>query len=103
VPSTYQSGSKNYHGKITKQGSKWLRWILIQAANKAITRENALQRFYKKLEARKGRNVAIVATARKMLTYIHAMLTLNLKFDELQVNKVNGGRVARNSINRNGC
>jgi len=94
VPSTYQSGNTSYHGKITKQGSKWLRWILIQAANKAITRENALQRFYKRLEAKKGR---------KMLTYIHAMLTLNLKFDELQVNKNNGDRATRFFINRNGC
>ncbi|MEM5793018.1 MAG: IS110 family transposase, partial [Candidatus Aenigmatarchaeota archaeon] len=100
VPSTYQSGNKQYHGKITKQGSKWLRWILIQAANKAITRDNALQRFYKRLEQKKGRKIAIVATARKMLTYIYAMLTLNLEFNQLQVNK---GRVARAFINRNGC
>lgn len=100
VPSTYQSGNTSYHGKITKQGSKWLRWILIQAANKAILKENALQRFYKRLEAKKGRKIAIVATARKMLTYIHAMLTLNLKFDELQVNR---DRATRTFINQNGC
>ncbi|RKX65968.1 MAG: IS110 family transposase, partial [Thermodesulfobacteriota bacterium] len=25
VPSTYSSGGKTYHGRITKQGNKWLR------------------------------------------------------------------------------
>ena len=29
VPSTHASGNSCYHGHITKQGSKWLRWILI--------------------------------------------------------------------------
>jgi len=28
VPSTYASGNTCYHGHITKQGSRWLRWIL---------------------------------------------------------------------------
>ena len=31
-PSTFQSGRVFYHGRITKQGSKWLRWILVEAA-----------------------------------------------------------------------
>jgi transposase len=26
VPSTYSSGGKTYHGKIIKQGNRWLRW-----------------------------------------------------------------------------
>jgi len=91
VPSTHQSGQNSYHGKITKQGSRWLRWILIQAANKTILKENALRRFYRKVEYKKGRKIAIVATARKMLTYIYAMLTLNLEFDKLQVNKKQEG------------
>ena len=32
VASTYTSGNVCYHGHITKRGSKWLPWILIEVA-----------------------------------------------------------------------
>jgi len=32
VPSTYASRDKQIHGRITKQGSRWLRWIMVEAA-----------------------------------------------------------------------
>ncbi|PSS56815.1 IS110 family transposase, partial [Ensifer sp. NM-2] len=31
VPSTYSSGGKTFHGKIIKQGNKWLRWAFVEA------------------------------------------------------------------------
>jgi transposase len=31
VPSTYSSGGKTYHGKIIKQGNKWLGWAFVEA------------------------------------------------------------------------
>ena len=34
VPSTHSSGEKTTHGRITKQGSKWLRWIMVEVAQK---------------------------------------------------------------------
>jgi len=54
VPSTYASGNVCYHGHITKQGSRWLRWILIEAAIHAVKRPGALRRFYFKVERKKG-------------------------------------------------
>jgi len=36
VPSTYSSGGKTYHGRITKQGNKWLRWALAEASRKVL-------------------------------------------------------------------
>lgn len=30
---TYSSGGKTYHGRITKQGNKYLKWALIEASN----------------------------------------------------------------------
>jgi len=32
VPSTYSSSDVTRHGRITKQGSKWLRWAMTEAA-----------------------------------------------------------------------
>ena len=32
IPSTHSSGGLTYHGRITKQGNKWLRWAFTEAA-----------------------------------------------------------------------
>ncbi len=36
VPSTYSSGDSIRHGRITKQGSRWLRWTMIEIAHRQI-------------------------------------------------------------------
>lgn len=74
VPSVHSSGSTLYHGRITKQGSRYLRWILVQIAHVAVRREGRLRDFYLRLARRKGKKVAIVACARKLLTWIYHML-----------------------------
>ena len=38
VPSVQQSGSSRRYGRITKQGSKWLRWILVQEVQHLVKR-----------------------------------------------------------------
>lgn len=74
IPSTYQSGARCYQGRITKQGSRWLRWILVECALVCIRKPTRLQRFYHRVERRKGHPKAIVATARKMLMIIWHLL-----------------------------
>jgi hypothetical protein len=63
------------------------RWILIQTANNAIKSNKKLEKFYRKLERKKGHNAAIVAVARKLLRYIWVMLSYDLTFDALRINK----------------
>jgi len=84
VPSTYASGNTCYHGHITKQGSRWLRWILIEAAIHAVKRPGPLRRFYFKVERKKGGKVAKVATARKLLEWIYHMMRDNKNFKEVE-------------------
>lgn len=74
VPSTYASGGKVYHGRITKTGSKWLRWATIEAAQTAIRSDPEFQEYYQKLRVRKGTNAAKVATARRLLTIVYRLL-----------------------------
>lgn len=62
----YQSGAHTYHGRISKQGSRWLRWILVQAAIKLARQDRAWGNFYSRIRKRSGRNVARVAVARKL-------------------------------------
>jgi len=71
VPSTYSSGNRTYQGKITKQGNKWLRWTLVEAAQTAIKKDLWLRRYYNKIEKRGGRKKAKVAVARKLLEIIY--------------------------------
>lgn len=75
IPSTRQSGNKCYHGKITKQGNKLTRWVIIQATQQTVRYDNPLKQYFQHLHQRKGRNKAIVATAKKTIRIMHAMLT----------------------------
>ena len=75
VPRVYQSDATLRLGSITKEGRKMLRWILVQIALIAVRPPGRLRDFYLKLKDRKGHNIAIVATARKLLVVIFWMLT----------------------------
>jgi len=69
VSSTYASGNTYFHGHITKQGSRWLRWILVEAAIHAVKRPGVLRRFYFKIERKKGGQIAKVVTANGFTIY----------------------------------
>jgi len=86
--SVYQSGEKARYGHMTKKGSSLIRWVLIQAIPKTIRKCKELKAFHDRIEYKKGNNVAKVASARKLLVYIHVMLTHNIQFGELRVNSV---------------
>jgi transposase len=64
VPRVESSADRVYHGRITHQGSPWLRWALVAAARHAIRRDDARARWARRLAVRKGINKARVALAR---------------------------------------
>lgn len=68
------SGKHSYSKRITKQGNKWLRWILIQDAPHAVKSDRRFQTIYKRIAIRKGKNTAKVAVAREMLFSIYWVL-----------------------------
>jgi transposase len=74
VPSTYASGGKVFHGRITKVGNKWLRWAFIEAVPPAIKHDADLFAYYQRLRMKKGNNAAKVATARRLLTIAYRVL-----------------------------
>ena len=62
-------------GKITKEGNKLLRWVLVQCAFVAIRNDEKFRQFYERIiKQRKGSQKAVVATARKLLTVVYAVL-----------------------------
>ena len=64
VPRVDRSADRVYHGRITREGSPWLRWALVEAAMHAIKRSDATGRWARRLAIRKGIHKARVALAR---------------------------------------
>ncbi len=77
VPRTRQSAARCYHGPITKAGNGQGRWMLIQAAHNFRNHPGPLGVFFRRLTKRKTYNVAVTATARKMVVIIWHMLMNN--------------------------
>jgi len=67
VPRTYSSGHRTYQGRITKQGNKWLRWAMVEAAQRAIVNDPGIKAFYTRIAEKKGSKLARVAVARRLL------------------------------------
>jgi transposase len=63
TPNVRNSADKVRHGHITKQGSPWVRWILIEAAHKA---KPPYAIAFAEITRRRGKKIATVAIARKL-------------------------------------
>jgi transposase len=74
TPSVRNSDRKVRHGHITKMGSPWVRFVLQGAAQRAKTRP-PFASFYAKTAARRGKHIATVAVARKLLARCFHVLT----------------------------
>ena len=79
------SGGKVRMGSITKQGSKWLRWILVECALHAIRKSDHYHDLYTRVAHKHGNGTARVAVARSMLRALYAMLRFNRPYQERQL------------------
>jgi transposase len=75
VPKVKQSAEHCYHGSITKHGNGHARWMLVQAAQHVRNHPGPLGVFFRRLAQKKNHNVAVVATARKLVVIAWHMLT----------------------------
>lgn len=74
VPVMRSSNNTHHSGHITKRGSKHLRGVLVEAAWVAAPRVCQYQAMFERVASRRGRKVAIVAIARRMLEDAWTML-----------------------------
>ena len=75
-PRVYQSGSTPAKGgRISKQGSPQARWALVEATWSAVQQPGPLHAFYARIRARRGPQIAAVATARKLACLFWYLLT----------------------------
>jgi len=84
VPSTRSSDTRVRHGRITKEGSPWLRWIMVSAAQRAPCASPRLASFFERMLQQHGKKTARVALARKMLSIVYYMLLRNTPYQERQ-------------------
>jgi transposase len=79
---------------ISKAGSRLLRYLLVEAAQTAVRKDEDLKRFYKRLAERRGRPKAKVAAARKLLIRAYIMLRDEIDYAEFRRRAV-AARLAR--------
>jgi transposase len=75
VPSTHSSGGRTYHGRLTKQGNKYLRWAFVEAVWPAVRADPELAAYYSRIKVRSGPNPAKIATARRLATIVYRVLS----------------------------
>ena len=66
VPRVDSSADRYHAGRITREGSPWLRYVLVEAAVNAMRRPDAIGQWARHLARRKGMFKARVALARVM-------------------------------------
>ena len=70
TPTHHESDTKVRRGKISKQGSRYVRWAAVEAVSKNHG-DGKVKADYRRISERRGRNIGRVAAARKVLTLVY--------------------------------
>jgi transposase len=95
VPSTHSSGGKTYHGKITLEGNKWLRWALMEAVVPASYADAEIRTRLNALRKIKNANVAKTIMARWLLKVVYHVLKEDRSYVSADLADVNPGRLLK--------
>jgi len=85
TPTIYQSGGTTHLGRINRDGRQEVRKVLLQCAH-TIERMSShhaapVREFFERIEKRRGKKRAVVATARKLLTIAYGVLKSGMPYD----------------------
>jgi transposase len=94
TPTIYQSGNVIHLGHINRNGRQEVRRVLLQCAHTIarMTSHEArpLRMFYERIKARRGKKIAIVAVARKLLTIAYGVLKSGQYYNPLKLAPYSG-------------
>jgi transposase len=82
IPEEDSSGGRQRFGRLSKQGNRLLRFLLVEAAQTASRFDPGLRRTYRRLAFRKGAASAKVAVARKLAIRLYIMLRDRIDYAE---------------------
>jgi transposase len=83
TPKHHESDTTVHRGRITKQGSRLVRWAAVEAVQR-VPAHTRLGQVRDRIAARRGRNIGVVAAARELITLVfyglrdHRIRCLNL-------------------------
>jgi len=89
TPKLDESGQTRRLGQISKEGPSVVRWLLVESAWRVIRKSPAFRAFYERIVGGQNqrKKTAVVATARKLVTIMRAMLQTGELFQEELVSK----------------
>lgn len=82
APRVQASGGQVRIGRITRQGSPYLRWIMTEATHVAIRKSWWLREMYLKNLSRRGKQRALTAVTRQLLSCAYGILKHNRPYEE---------------------
>jgi transposase len=84
IPAEASSGKHQQQmGHVTKQGNTLLRWLLVEAATKAQSKDPSWHRQYLRLSMNKHHGVAKVAIAHKLAVRLYWMLRSGQNYTQI--------------------
>jgi transposase len=83
IPREYSSGGHQRFGPISKQGSRFMRMLLVEAAQGAVRYDPGFRNEYLHRCHRKAKGVAKVAAARKLAIRLYWMLRTSTRYPEV--------------------
>lgn len=95
-PMEDSSADRQRFGSISKQGSRLLRFLLVEAGQVAARQDHDLKQFYRRVQLRRNRPKAKVAVARRLLVRAFILLRDQIDYAEFLRRGV-AARSARNS------
>jgi transposase len=85
TPRIYQSGGVTHLGRINRDGRHEIRRVLLQCAHTVARMKSyearPLRTFFERIRQRRGKKIAIVALARKLLTIAYGVLRTQTMYD----------------------
>lgn len=87
IPREHSSGGRQRLGAITKQGNRFMRQLLVEAAQTACRLDEGFRRQYKARCHHKPKGVAKVAAARRLTVRLYWMLKQKVGYPEIAHNE----------------
>jgi len=85
TPTVYQSGNVSNLGHICRNGRHEIRRVLLQCAHTVARMKSfdskPLREFFERINKRRGKKIAVVALARKLMTIAYGVLKAETYFD----------------------
>src|SRR6266508_1695693 len=69
TPKHHESDAHVHRGRITKQGSRLVRWAVVESVQ-TLPDTSVVGQFRDRVAARRGRNIGVVAAGRRQLEYV---------------------------------